>query len=209
VVLFLHNTSRLKEEPYPDLLQEKGGRGFPYLVFLDAEGNVIARHEAERTVDRFQATKARAEAFLELRKKAAQGDRAAKIDLLAARADLQPMTLEAAKAEAAALSALSPEESARLEPAFLSLEVREIVMSRETSGPKLVELWKAGRVPTGGIARAFWSGLASHAIDSKDRALLADLLARLRQDYGTDERWKPMIESLEKRLEGLSSGGGG
>ncbi len=209
MVLFLHNTSSLKEEPYPDLLQEKGGRGFPYLVFLDAEGNVIARHEAERTVERFQATRSRAEAFLELRKKAAQGDRAAKIDLLAARAELQPITLEAAKAEAAALGALSPEESAKLEPAFLSLEVRGILMTREGAGPKLVELWKAGRVPTGGVARGFWSGLASQAIDSKDRALLADLLVRLRKDYGADERWKPMIESLEKRLEGLPSDGGG
>ncbi|MGH7152014.1 MAG: hypothetical protein ACREIU_15020, partial [Planctomycetota bacterium] len=65
MVLFLHNTSRLKEEPYPELLREKGGRGFPYLVFLDSDGGVIARHDARRTVEDFRATKARAETYLD------------------------------------------------------------------------------------------------------------------------------------------------
>ncbi|MGH7150864.1 MAG: hypothetical protein ACREIU_09205, partial [Planctomycetota bacterium] len=148
---------------------------------------------------------------LDLRKKAADGDRAAKIGFLAARGELEQLTLEAAKAEARALGPLSPEESAKVDQAFLTLEIREILAARDpsTARPKLVELWKAGRVPTGGIARAYWAGLASQAVESKDRELLTDLLARLRRDYGEDERWNPMIESLEKSLEGLASGGGG
>ena len=33
MVLFLHNTSKVEGEPYPNLRKEKGGRGVPTLVF--------------------------------------------------------------------------------------------------------------------------------------------------------------------------------
>ena len=36
VVPFLHVTSRVEGEHHPDLLEKKGGRGFPHLVVLDA-----------------------------------------------------------------------------------------------------------------------------------------------------------------------------
>ncbi len=55
VVLFLHNTSRVKGEPYPTLLKDNGGTGFPTLWFLDADGKVITK-QGERTVKAFGKT---------------------------------------------------------------------------------------------------------------------------------------------------------
>ena len=38
-VLFLHVTSHVKADPDQNLLEEKGGRGFPHLVVMDDLGN--------------------------------------------------------------------------------------------------------------------------------------------------------------------------
>jgi hypothetical protein len=48
VVLFLHNTSHVDDEPYPTLLREKGFTGFPSLCFMDAEGRVLAKQGRKR-----------------------------------------------------------------------------------------------------------------------------------------------------------------
>lgn len=51
-VLFLHITSRLPGDADQDLLMEKGGRGFPYLVTMDAGGAVTSFVE-KRSVEGF------------------------------------------------------------------------------------------------------------------------------------------------------------
>ena len=48
-VLFAHVTSQVPGDKNQDLLQKKGGTGFPFIAFMDSEGNVIAKHEASRT----------------------------------------------------------------------------------------------------------------------------------------------------------------
>ncbi len=55
-VLFCHITSRVEGEPYADLLSKKGGGGWPYLVAMDADGNVAAKHSGSRSVEGFLAT---------------------------------------------------------------------------------------------------------------------------------------------------------
>ena len=45
VVWFLHNTSQVDDEPYPDLLSEKGFRGFPSVAVMDSVGDIIAKVE--------------------------------------------------------------------------------------------------------------------------------------------------------------------
>lgn len=62
-MLFLHVTTGMKGGRYDDLLREKGGYGFPYLVFMDATGDVLLEHEGPRTVAGFRETGARAAAL--------------------------------------------------------------------------------------------------------------------------------------------------
>lgn len=51
----MHNTSRVDDDPYPRLLSEKGGTGFPSLFFLDETGDVLLK-QGSRTVDAFAET---------------------------------------------------------------------------------------------------------------------------------------------------------
>ena len=95
VVLLCHVTTGIKTDPHQDLLAKKGGQGFPYLVFLDAEGEVIAAHEGEQTVAGFREGLGKARAFLDLRKKAEAGDKAARFQVLETRYGQGTLTSEA------------------------------------------------------------------------------------------------------------------
>lgn len=55
VVLFCHITTRVPGDPYPDLLREKGGRGFPTFYFMDPTGKVVAEPNG-RTVAVWEST---------------------------------------------------------------------------------------------------------------------------------------------------------
>ncbi len=79
-VLFLHVTSHVEGDPYPDLLAEKGGTGFPTLVFMDPDGNVIARHLGPRSVEGFTKTAEEARKNLDLKRKAEAGDPKAQVE---------------------------------------------------------------------------------------------------------------------------------
>ena len=54
VVLFCHVTTRIEGDPHQELLQQKGGRGFPTLKFLDAEGEVLGAPQG-RSVESLRA----------------------------------------------------------------------------------------------------------------------------------------------------------
>ncbi len=42
-VLFMHNTSWVDDEPYPNLLREKGGNGWPTSAFQAADGSLLTQ----------------------------------------------------------------------------------------------------------------------------------------------------------------------
>jgi len=87
--LFCHNTSQVEDEPYPKLLSEKGGRGFPYVAFLDAEGEVITPQGYDKlTVKGFHETLAKVNDFIRLEKLAQDGDKSAETPLFIAKVKL-------------------------------------------------------------------------------------------------------------------------
>ena len=82
MVLFCHNTSMVEDEPYPKLLSEKGGRGFPFLVFMDAEGDVITPQGYDKfTVEGFQETLDKVNDLFRLEKLVEGGDKSAETPL--------------------------------------------------------------------------------------------------------------------------------
>ena len=50
-VLFCHLTTQIEGEKHADLLEQKGGQGFPHIVFMDSDGNVLAEHRGDRSAD--------------------------------------------------------------------------------------------------------------------------------------------------------------
>ncbi|MHC4249184.1 MAG: hypothetical protein ACYS9X_08665 [Planctomycetota bacterium] len=109
VVLFCHVTSKVEGDPYPDLFEEKGGPGFPYIVILDRWGRVIAQHQASRTVPEFRKTLEKAKAFQALEKKSRGGALEDRVDFLVA------VIRNGDKARAAKLTARLPDLTANLQ----------------------------------------------------------------------------------------------
>ena len=87
-ILLLHVTSYVDDRKYDDLLQEKDGRAFPSVMYLDAAGEVITRDATSYSLPAMLDTSNRVEHFLELKQRAAKGGPADKINLEIARCDL-------------------------------------------------------------------------------------------------------------------------
>src|SRR5437773_1688235 len=87
-VLYCNITSQVPGAKDQQLLEEKGGEGFPYMIFMDPDGNMLAKHQGPRTATGFEETGAKACAFLELKAKSEKGNATVKIDFILAQLEL-------------------------------------------------------------------------------------------------------------------------
>lgn len=177
-VLYLNVTSHVPTDKDQDLFAKKGGRGFPFIVFLDGEGAVLREHDGPRTVKGLEESAALARARLELVKKAASGDRDAKMQILVE--DLEQHRLKVADSDkaVAALGELSAQEKKKLDELKRNVEVEEVVLGVHThkqafdAGKRLLEEHRAGKPePTHGETfHEFWKLVMFYAERAKDVA---------------------------------------
>ncbi|MBI3272083.1 MAG: hypothetical protein HYZ53_24020 [Planctomycetes bacterium] len=215
VVLFCHITSQVKGEPYPDLLHEKGGTGFPYLVFMDAEGNVLSKHNGPRTVAGFEAGLQRVQSLLDARKKAESGDKGAKIEVALLEGELGRIGADDAQARVKELGPLSKEQQARLDALLTNGEVSKALegVQRDrakalAAGEKFAAMKKAGRMPTDErLLRPFWMALLDYAESKRDVALFEEAFTVLKGMLGENPMAKKVIEGWSERLRKLQDAG--
>lgn len=210
VVLFCHVTSQVEGDEHQDLLRQKGGAAFPYLAFLDAAGNVIARPK-ERTVDAFHdAVEQDVAAWHEL-VAAAENDEDAAARLFEKRVEFGHFDdFEAARAEMARHGSLSPARRARLEQALIAQEFNRILgtvrgeAEAAAGGARTLPMLEKGRIPKDqGLAFYYWAFLAQHAVESGN----ADLLGRCIEQLDGHSRARPLLPRLKKAYEGLQKKG--
>jgi hypothetical protein len=213
-VLFCHITTRVEDDPYQDLLQEKGGRGFPYLAFLDAEGNVIGKHQGARTVAGFRQSGEKIGSFLELKKRAEGGDKAAGADYLVARIELGLVEGDEVEREVQALGELTPEQHATLDPLLNDVQIRGILKGvnpkdRETvfdAGKRFLEMMQAGKLPKGKQeAQAFWGLIMGYAEQQQDAATYETGLEAMKQLLGNHPNAKAFLAQAEQKLEAMKA----
>ncbi|MBI3270289.1 MAG: hypothetical protein HYZ53_14865 [Planctomycetes bacterium] len=215
MVLFCHITSQVPTDPYQNLLEEKGGNGFPFLAVLDAEGGVLAQHDGARSAAAFEATVTKAQATAkeldELRKKADGGDEAAKIDLLLRQCELGHVKPDQAKARLAELKNVPKEKQAKLDGFLANGEVMQVAQSMDgkdpqkmlEAGKKFAEMRKAGRVPTDEqMFQVFWILTLGYAESQKDAALFEEGLNALKTRFGPHIR-KEWVEQNEAKLKAM------
>lgn len=212
--MFLHITSQVKDDKDQKLLSEKGGRGFPYLVFLDADGNVVAKQPGnQRTVPAFVETGKKAQAFLDLRAKADRGDKAAQYEYLLAQCELGHLDLAAAKKRIAELKDLTKDQQAKLDGLLVDLEAAEIgktiTNDKKTwveAGKKYAEMKKSGRIPQKeeNILN-FHVCIMEYAEGQKDATLFEESMNAVIKALGSriNAKWK---ETQEQRLAKLKEG---
>jgi hypothetical protein len=209
-VLFCHITTHIQGEKHGNLLEEKGGEGFPHIIFMDAQGNILAVHEEERSAAGFAKTGEKAKTFMALKEKAAKGDKAAQVDLIIAQLDMGQ--IKAADAEKQLKDVkLSKEQQAKVDEILVNTTVMDIVKGIESeneakeAGKKFYEMQKAGKpAPTSDQAIQPYYILGMNAAEeAKDAATFEKNLNALKAKFGSNPQAKKFFEAKEKKLEEL------
>jgi hypothetical protein len=211
-VLFCHITSRVATDKHQELLKEKGGQGFPYLVFMDSDGNVLAKHSGARSIKGFEATGGKAVAYMEVKKKAEGGDKAAQIDLVLAEMDLGKTTLEEGQKKLKELGELSKEQQAKLDGIATNATVMEIVKPLRRNdkqgmidaGKKFFDMKKEGKIPSGDQEfQMFWILMMDYAESVKDAKTFEEGFTSLKTKFGDtiNKQWAQQNEERLKKLK--------
>lgn len=220
MTLFCHITSQIKGEKHANLLSLKGGSGFPYLTFMDDEGNVLNKPRG-RSVEAFQAGAKIAQHYLDLRNKQ---DRTAAEDLELLKLQLQyaTTTVEAAKAATAKLE-LTDEQTAELSQLITALGAKEVdkrimgviqkagINSREDFEAKKAEMGKemyalheeglrpSGKEPT----QMFWFLIFEHGVATKDVKAAEIGFAGFEKTLAGNPRAAQFLAQQRARLEAI------
>lgn len=210
-VLFCHITTRVPTDKHQDLLEKKGGQGFPHIVFMDSDGNVLAEHNGARSAEAFGETGKKAGNFIALREKAAKGDPGAKIDFLATQMELGHVDEATADARLKELGPLTPEQRKKFDGLKSGLAVKTIMESvnseqaAEEAGKKFLEMKKAGRPEPPGDEQAqpYWILMMRVAEKAKDVETYESALKALKARFGSNPRAQGFFKNAEKTLETL------
>lgn len=210
-VLFCHITSQVEKDPYQKLLTQKGGQGFPYLVFMDADGNVLAKHRGARTVEGFGKTAEEAKAFLDLKAKAGAGDKESQVALFFKQLELKHLSSTEARRCLDEMKDLPAERRQQALDRIVDLEVDEIVANvtqdkktRIEAGRRFVEMNKAGRIPkTEEYFQAYWILILDYAESVPDSGLFEKALGILREKYGANPQAAAFFRQKEETLRRL------
>lgn len=211
MVLFLHNTSKVDDEPYPDLLQEKGGTGFPYLAVMDAEGEVIAPHNGPRSVEAFAKTVAAAADYRDLKKRYESGDKAAAAGYLKAGLDLGTVAADVARKILTDLEGLGEAEIKEINNKIFAVEFSTVignVQSQEgaiVAGATFIAMIENGYSPDEVQATNLWAMISYHAEDQKDAELLARAIEEFKKVSQPNGFRDINIKRMEKALEQIKN----
>lgn len=190
------------------MLTEKGGRGFPYLVFMDAEGDVITPHKKARSVDGFQETLADVNDFVRLEKMAEKGDKSAVTPLFIAKVKLGRYNFADATAKRKDLPSESKAQKKEIDKLMIGLEADSIISkinrrdrsTLETATKKLLAMYKAGRIPE--KHGMFWFYLLQHGFKSEDPVLAEAAFKGVKEAFGKSIR-QQWVDMTQKRLDDL------
>jgi hypothetical protein len=154
-VLFCHITTRLKDRKNDDLLGRKGGQGFPYIVAMDGDGRVTAVWDyKDASPDGFRALLTKGAAYTT--KRAAKDLPAADaVELLLHDLTCRNVTIEEARAAAAAMKGLDADQRKKVDGAILETEIVGVLggittgseAEKQAAGKVFAEMWAAGRAP--------------------------------------------------------------
>jgi len=169
----------VKDDPLQGMLQEKGGRGFPYLIFMDGKGEVLSEVGYPRTIENFEKAKQEANQFLALRKKAASGDKKAQVEYFMVRLKKGRISLQAAKADLKGLEGLTDAQKSYVKTRLVDLEITEMgkgVRSQKDAiavGAKYYELAKNGKKPTDAmVAGNFYIFICLNGVKNKKKDMV-------------------------------------
>ncbi|HLG43205.1 MAG TPA: hypothetical protein VI643_07550 [Planctomycetota bacterium] len=212
-VVFMHITTRIEGEKHDKLLSEKGGTGFPFVVYMDADGNVVARHEGQRTIDGFETTAGKAREFLELKKKAEGGDKAAQLDLLKKQIEFRHFDSVEARKRVDAIADLDEATKKDLLEKIINMKIYEIIgtitadkATRIAAGKKYNEMRLAGELPKGDRELQYlWMFILEYAESASDVRLYETGVKAVEEAFGAKTQYKRWVDQIKQKLETLKA----
>lgn len=220
-MLFCHITSRVQTDKYQNLLQEKGGRGFPYLIWMDEKGEKLMEASA-RSVESFNSDADKLVAWTTLKKKAAEGDEQAKADLFVTEVEMGVISPADAKSQMEGLK-LSDDQKKRIAGVICNGEAQELLQGVRNdeqfteAGRTFIKWRKEGKWPTDErVLTGVWQGVMKAAEADVDPESFEAGLNWLKERYGNDprnkqafENWAATLEKLKKQAAENKDGGNG
>jgi len=208
VVLFLHNTSNVEDEPYPNLLREKGANGYPTVSFMAHPGRVLTQQPSKKLkLPEIQATFVRLE---EWRKLKASGDPKLGKRLFVVEMEFGLLAYNEAKAAFAKVGdQLSADEKKKIGETMVELEFLSILKTIDiakkatlvSAGKKFVAMIDSDRIPQGQQKTTFWQGALTYAGSKDDVDLFEKIMNRAKKELAGDFRVKRYLERVEAQLE--------
>jgi len=206
----MHVTTHIEGHKDDDLLDRKGGTGWPYIVFMDANGDVITEADG-RSVEDFRKTGAKIVKLGELRKKAAAGDEAAVIELALLEGELG-LAKYAEVEKRLAGKTLTDAQKATLTELHANSAVKDVLESLTPGGgedalraatEKLLALKKEGLAPTSPQLRfPFYNLLLRYGMMEKDPDLATDALNELKKMVPMEDAgMAAKVRAIEDQIE--------
>jgi hypothetical protein len=210
-VLFCHITTQIEGEKNGDLLEKKGGQGFPYIIYMDAEGAVLAEHQGDRSAEGFAKTGKAVKDYAAAKARVDKGDKSAGIDVAIAELILGKTTAAEAEKKIQAAGTPTKEQQAVIDSELLNAKILDEVHAIDSDtaadaiGKKYYEQVKAGKpAPTGDQAMQPYYMLAmKSAAAAKDAATFEKALEALKKKFGNLPNAKRFFDENEKTLEEL------
>lgn len=211
---YLNVTARWDGAPDQDLLQEKGGRGFPYCTIMNADGEVIWEvRPTSREV--LQEGLANATALQALKDKlAAKPDDAglaASVEIMTALGCQQRETKPVEELEKlAATEGLDAAVKARFDEWIAGKKFEDLLnglmekaTSQEDLGESFLKLYKDGVRPPAGsqAAMMYWYYCTAGAVAAQDKEAATACVEELGKLAEGDERLGQMVEDLKKQID--------
>lgn len=188
------------------MLRDYGGRGFPTLLFLDADGKKLTE-PGGRDVASFAATGKSLAELSDLKTRIEKGEKGLEGKLLAAELALGSVDYPAAKERLAKIKKLDKATKAKIAKLMIDAEVTHLFASvgrdREkamAAGERCVAMLKEGRVPEGRAAGQFWNGVMQWADSKQDAEIFEKAVNWAKAQYADEPRAKSYLENLDKKL---------
>jgi len=194
-------------------LKEKGFRGFPSLAFMDASGEILAV-QGDRSVEGFRKTQADVQAYADLMKRVAKGEKGLGVEVMKAEWALGKLTWAEAKKKADGLGKLTPNEQKQVTQIVLDAEVVERSMETrdeekfKAAYARFKEMATDGYVPGPKAKRAFWFTMLQGADQANDLKLYRRCVEQVKEILADNKRAEKYLQSLDERLAEMEEAAG-
>ena len=214
VVPFLHVTTRIEGRANDGMLSEKGGTGFPTLMFLDAEGEILGK-PGGRNVAAFDKTLGNLTALKDLTKRIAAGEKNLDDDLFMVQLAMgEYKTIAEIEEKAKTFKKLTKEQKLTIAKAIVGKKVEAAMNSMERGpdaqikvGKKFKAIYDEGLFPEGDMEGPFWGFLMEYAESEKDGKTMEVALNHVKRIFGKEDWAQDLIAEKEASLKKIQEGG--